>query len=102
MCYGHELQAKFHWHVEDQGIRHAYSKPSSPQLNGKVDRSHRTDDQQFYPLLTYNCHVDLRRKLAECEALLQSLEASRPLQTESLHTKHSMNAYNTLRCLVSS
>ena len=25
---GHELQAKFHWHVEDKGIRHAYIKPS--------------------------------------------------------------------------
>ena len=28
---GHEFQAKFHWHVEDQGIRHAYIKPGSPQ-----------------------------------------------------------------------
>ena len=25
---GHEFQAKFHWHVEDQGIRHAYIKPA--------------------------------------------------------------------------
>ena len=53
MCYGPEFQAKFHWHVEDQGIRHAYIKPSSPQLNGKVERSHRTDEQEFYQLLTY-------------------------------------------------
>jgi transposase InsO family protein len=37
---GHEFQAKFHRHVEDKGIRHAYIKPSSPQLNGKVERSH--------------------------------------------------------------
>ena len=50
---GHEFQAKFHWHVEDQGIRHACIKPSSPQLNGKVERSHRTDEQEFYQLLTY-------------------------------------------------
>ena len=27
---GHEFQAKFHWHVEDQGISHAYIKPRSP------------------------------------------------------------------------
>ena len=33
---GHEFQAKFHWHVEDRGIRHVYIKPRSPQLNGKV------------------------------------------------------------------
>lgn len=64
---GHEFQAKFHWHVEDQGIRHAYIKPSSPQLNGKVERSHRTDEQEFYQLLTYTDDVDLREKLAEWE-----------------------------------
>lgn len=30
---GHEFQVKFRWHVEDQGIRHAYIRPS-PQLTG--------------------------------------------------------------------
>jgi transposase InsO family protein len=64
---GHEFQAKFHWHVEDKGIRHAYIKPSSPQLNGKVERSHRTDDEEFYQLLTYTDDVDLKLKLAEWE-----------------------------------
>jgi transposase InsO family protein len=64
---GHEFQAKFHWHVEDKGIRHAYIKPSSPQLNGKVERSHRTDQQEFYQLLSYKGDVDLEAKLAEWE-----------------------------------
>jgi transposase InsO family protein len=64
---GHEFQAKFHWHVEDKGIRHAYIKPSSPQLNGKVERSHRTDEQEFYQLLTYKGDVDLEAKLEEWE-----------------------------------
>ncbi len=45
---GHEFQAKFHWHLEDKGIRHAYIKPSSPQLNGKVEQSHGSDEQEFY------------------------------------------------------
>ena len=40
----HEFQAKFHWHVEDQGIRHAYIKRATPQLNGKVERSHCSDE----------------------------------------------------------
>ena len=44
---GHEFQAKFHWHVEDKGIRHVYIKPCSPQLNGKVERSRRTDQEEF-------------------------------------------------------
>ena len=39
----HEFQARFHWHVENQGMRHIYIKPQTPQLNGKVERSHRTD-----------------------------------------------------------
>ena len=64
---GHEFQAKFHWHVEDQGIRHAYIKPASPQLNGKVERSHRTDEQEFYQLLTYTDDTDLGAKLSEWE-----------------------------------
>jgi transposase InsO family protein len=64
---GHEFQAKFHWHVEDQGIRHAYIKPRSPQLNGKVERSHRSDQEEFYQLLSYKDDVDLEAKLAEWE-----------------------------------
>lgn len=64
---GHEWQAKFHWHTEDQGIIHAYIKPRSPQLNGKVERSHRTDKEEFYQLLTYKDDVDLQSKLAAWE-----------------------------------
>jgi transposase InsO family protein len=64
---GHEFQAQFHWHVEDKGIRHAYFKPRSPQLNGKVERSHRSDGEEFYQLLTYTDDVDLSKKLAEWE-----------------------------------
>ena len=64
---GHEFQAKFHWHVEDKGIRHAYIKPSSPQLNGKVERSHRSDQQEFYQLLSYKDDVDLEAKLMDWE-----------------------------------
>ena len=62
-----KFQAQFHWHVEDKGIRHVYIKPRSPQLNGKVERSHRTDQEEFYQLLTYTDDVDLNKKLAEWE-----------------------------------
>lgn len=66
---GHEFQSKFHWHVEDQGIRHVYIKPGTPRLNGKVERSHRTDKkEEFYQLLSYNGDVDLKEKLNEWEA----------------------------------
>jgi len=64
---GHEFQAKFHWHVEDLGIRHAYIKRGTPQLNGKVERSHRSDQQEFYQLLRYKGDVDLEAKLDQWE-----------------------------------
>ena len=34
---GHALQAQFHWHLADRGIRHVYIKPRTPRLNGKVE-----------------------------------------------------------------
>ena len=50
--------------MEDKGIQHVYIKPRSPQLNGKVERSHRTDQEEFYQLLKYTDDVDLNKKLA--------------------------------------
>jgi transposase InsO family protein len=48
---GAEFQSHFHWHLERLDIRHAYIRPRTPHLNGKVERSHRVDDQEFYQLL---------------------------------------------------
>ena len=48
---GAEFQSRFHWHLEGLDIRHAYIRPRTPRLNGKVERSHRVDDQEFYQLL---------------------------------------------------
>jgi len=64
---GHEFQAKFHWHVEDLGMELHYIKVRTPQLNGKVERSHLTDHQEFYQLLTYKDDVDLIEKLNQWE-----------------------------------
>ena len=64
---GHEFQTRFHWHGEDHGMRHVYIKPGTPRLNGKVERSHLTDDREFYQLLTYTDDVDLLKRLQEWE-----------------------------------
>jgi transposase InsO family protein len=32
-------------------MQHAYIRPRTLHLNGKVERSHRVDDQEFYQLL---------------------------------------------------
>ena len=43
-------------------------KPRDPNCGGrKVERSHRTDKQEFYQLLTYTGDVDLNAKLNEWE-----------------------------------
>ena len=44
-------------------MRYVYVKPQSPQLNGKVERSHHIDQEEFYQLLTYTDDVDLNEKL---------------------------------------
>ena len=64
---GGEFQALFHWHVADLGMEHVYIEPRTPQLNGKVERSHRTDKDEFYQLLTYQDDVALEKKLAVWE-----------------------------------
>ena len=48
-------------------MRHAYIKPRTPRLNGKVERSHRTEQQEFYQLLEYSGDVDLGEKLKTWE-----------------------------------
>ncbi len=48
---GPEFQSRFHWHLEAADIRHVSIRPRTPHLTGKVERSHRVDDQEFYQLL---------------------------------------------------
>src|SRR5262249_56173031 len=68
---GAEFQSQFHWHVEGLDIRHAYIRPRTPHLNGKVERSHRVDDEEFYQLLDENGITDdihlFNEKLREWE-----------------------------------
>lgn len=60
-----------HTHLETLDIRHVYIRPRTPHLNGKVDRSHRVDDQEFYQLLDKGGIADdihlFNEKLRECE-----------------------------------
>ncbi len=45
---GAEFQGSFHyWHVLDRGIGHVYNKRVTPRLNGKVERSHRIDAEDY-------------------------------------------------------
>jgi hypothetical protein len=48
---GSEFGQAFHWHLLDAGVDHVRIKPRTPRLNGKVERSHRIDSEEFYRLL---------------------------------------------------
>jgi transposase InsO family protein len=48
---GAEFGSQFHYQVLDHGIGHVYIKPATPRLNGKVERSHRIDQEEFYRML---------------------------------------------------
>ncbi len=73
-------------------MRYVHIKPRSPQLNGKVERSHRTDQEKFYQLLTYTDDVDLNQKH---EAWEQFYNLNRP------HAAHDgKTPYEVLRSIL--
>ncbi len=39
---------QFTWHLADLDIAHRYIPPASPEVNSKVERSHKTDADEFY------------------------------------------------------
>jgi len=45
------------------GIKHYLIDPGKPAQNGKVERSHRTDQEKFYDLLKLNSFEELKYKL---------------------------------------
>jgi transposase InsO family protein len=80
---GHEFKTKFSWHVQDLGMVHTCIKPSTPRLNGKVERSHLTDKLEFYQLLEYTDDVDLSLKLKEWESFYNFFRPHGALNGES-------------------
>ena len=46
--HGQEFSFAFVLAVEAAGIRHRYIRPRRPQQNGKVERSHRIDQEEFW------------------------------------------------------
>ncbi len=46
--HGSEFGTDFTWHLRDLGIGHRQIPRGCPESNGKVERSHRTDEDEFY------------------------------------------------------
>lgn len=64
---GPEFATEFSFHLDQQGIHHRRIKPRTPRLNGKVERSHRTDEQEFYGKTKFQDFQELQKKLSEWE-----------------------------------
>lgn len=47
------------------GIRHQLIKPRTPRHNGKVERSHRNDNERFYKTLRFYSFEDLQAQMAK-------------------------------------
>ncbi|MBQ4544641.1 MAG: transposase [Oscillospiraceae bacterium] len=50
--------------LAQMGIRHKLIKPFTPKHNGKVERSHRKDNQEFYAQHTFFSFDDFKKQLA--------------------------------------
>lgn len=54
----------FEARLKQRGIRHKLIKPYTPRHNGKVERSHRKDNEYFYALHTFYSFEDFKKQLA--------------------------------------
>ena len=56
-------QHTFDKFCEEQGIEHKTIKPRTPRHNGKVERSHRSDNERFYKFLRFHSFDDLKTQM---------------------------------------
>jgi transposase InsO family protein len=64
---GSEFPLAFRLAVEAAGMRHRYITPRRPQQNGKVERSHRIDSEEFWGRQAFANRADAERGLREWE-----------------------------------
>ena len=64
---GPEFGWNFTWHLKDAGIDHRRIPPGCPEANGKVERSHRTDSEEFYRHIRPGPLKEIASALAEWE-----------------------------------
>ena len=50
--------------LKEFGIRHKLIKPFTPRHNGKVERSHRKDNEYFYASHKFYSFLDFQKQLA--------------------------------------
>jgi transposase InsO family protein len=61
---GSEFSITFSLTVQEAGIKHRYIKPRRPQQNGKVERSHRIDNEEFWSRREFASHEEAAAALS--------------------------------------
>lgn len=65
--HGSEFGPDFTWHLHDLGIAHRRIPPGCPESNGIVERSHQTDEEEFYRRFPFKSPHEPQRLFAEWE-----------------------------------
>ena len=81
--------------ISTSSISVTYIRPRTPHLNGKVERSHRVDDQEFYQLLdrdgiTDDIHL-FNAKLKEWEDYYTTTDRTEPWTVTPMHERLGQN-----------
>lgn len=70
---GHEFQRKMDVWCRAAGLRHVFTHKARPTENGRVERSHRTDEQEFWSAGGHGATADeLRRSFARYMTMYNS------------------------------
>lgn len=64
---GTNKKTKFEKTLEEMNIKHKLIKPKTPRHNGKVERSHRKDQERFYYKRKFKSFEEFERKLGYWE-----------------------------------
>jgi len=63
LCVGKPTPTMFENALEKHGIKHKLIRPFTPRHNGKVERSHRKDNEYFYATHTFYSFDDFAKQL---------------------------------------
>lgn len=82
LAKGSKRLTLFEQTLQKLGIRHKLIRPYTPRHNGKVERSHRKDNEEFYALHSFYSFDDFKKQLAVRERAYNNFPM-RPLNWRS-------------------
>ena len=84
---GTKKKTMFEKRLEELGIRHKLIKPKTPRHNGKVERSHRKDQERFYYNKVFCSFEDFKNRLKYWEKVYNNFPM-KPLKWLSPNEKY--------------